>query len=191
MCLLIWTVFSGERCGPWASCYIYLDKSCRNPWHAMDLQIPLHVRVVPLALPIDWTPWVSIYRCIPMIPITVSSKGIRSDGDGPPLVRFNSFRCFAAFFFVNDMYVAHFFEFLPHFSQVQWNSRNSLWHIWYPRHVFGTVCCRGWKFGKKNTLIFSTSFSRVWISISEKLGFRFLVTDAMTRSKYCRYRYVD
>ena len=21
MCLLIWTVFSGERCGPWASCY--------------------------------------------------------------------------------------------------------------------------------------------------------------------------
>ena len=24
MCLLIWTVFSGERCGPWASCYRYL-----------------------------------------------------------------------------------------------------------------------------------------------------------------------
>ena len=23
MCLLIWTVFSGERCGPWASCYDY------------------------------------------------------------------------------------------------------------------------------------------------------------------------
>ena len=22
MCLLIWTVFSGERCGPWASCLI-------------------------------------------------------------------------------------------------------------------------------------------------------------------------
>ena len=22
MCLLIWTVFSGERCGPWASCFI-------------------------------------------------------------------------------------------------------------------------------------------------------------------------
>ena len=21
MCLLIWTVFSGERCGPWASCF--------------------------------------------------------------------------------------------------------------------------------------------------------------------------
>ena len=23
MCLLIWTVFSGERCGPWASCFMY------------------------------------------------------------------------------------------------------------------------------------------------------------------------
>ena len=22
MCLLIWTVFSGERCGPWASCFL-------------------------------------------------------------------------------------------------------------------------------------------------------------------------
>ena len=24
MCLLIWTVFSGERCGPWASCLFWL-----------------------------------------------------------------------------------------------------------------------------------------------------------------------
>ena len=23
MCLLIWTVFSGERCGPWASCSVF------------------------------------------------------------------------------------------------------------------------------------------------------------------------
>ena len=23
MCLLIWTVFSGEWCGPWASCFVY------------------------------------------------------------------------------------------------------------------------------------------------------------------------
>ena len=23
MCLLIWTIFSGERCGPWASCFFY------------------------------------------------------------------------------------------------------------------------------------------------------------------------
>ena len=44
---------------------------------------------------------------------------------------------------------------------------------------------------KRTLLFFSTSFSRVWISISEKLGLRFLVPDAMTRSKYCRYRYED
>ena len=25
MCLFIWTVFSGERCGPWASCYYLLS----------------------------------------------------------------------------------------------------------------------------------------------------------------------
>ena len=25
MCLLIWTVFSGEGCGPWASCEIYVN----------------------------------------------------------------------------------------------------------------------------------------------------------------------
>ena len=25
MCLLIWTVFSGERCGPWASCLIWIN----------------------------------------------------------------------------------------------------------------------------------------------------------------------
>ena len=24
MCLLIWTVFSGERCGPWASCFVHI-----------------------------------------------------------------------------------------------------------------------------------------------------------------------
>ena len=24
MCLLIWTVFSGERCGPWTSCFYYV-----------------------------------------------------------------------------------------------------------------------------------------------------------------------
>ena len=30
MCLLIWTVFSGERCGPWASCFglTYLAHVC-------------------------------------------------------------------------------------------------------------------------------------------------------------------
>ena len=26
MCLLIWTVISGERCGPWASCFIWPNK---------------------------------------------------------------------------------------------------------------------------------------------------------------------
>ena len=34
----------------------------------------------------------------PMIPITVSSKGVRLRGGGPPPVRFNSFLWFAAFF---------------------------------------------------------------------------------------------
>ena len=27
MCTLIWTLFSGERCGPWASCYITSRKA--------------------------------------------------------------------------------------------------------------------------------------------------------------------
>ena len=32
MCLVIWTVISGERCGSWASCYIFYDG-------AVDMQI--------------------------------------------------------------------------------------------------------------------------------------------------------
>ena len=27
MCLLIWTIFSGKRCGPWASCFIFCRMS--------------------------------------------------------------------------------------------------------------------------------------------------------------------
>ena len=37
---------------------------------------------------------------------------------------------------------------------------------------------------KRTLLFFSTSFSRVWSPISEKLELHFLVPDAMTRSKY-------
>ena len=34
MCLLIWTVFSGEHCGPWASCYLDLIiLQCINLYH--------------------------------------------------------------------------------------------------------------------------------------------------------------
>ena len=30
MCLLIWTVFSGERCGPWTSCFILFFSKKQN-----------------------------------------------------------------------------------------------------------------------------------------------------------------
>ena len=30
MCLLIWTVFSGERCGPWASCFLNLKSKSKS-----------------------------------------------------------------------------------------------------------------------------------------------------------------
>ena len=32
MCLLIWTVFSGERCGPWASCFGFVFHVSYLPW---------------------------------------------------------------------------------------------------------------------------------------------------------------
>ena len=48
MCLLIWTVFSGERCGPWASCIFYF--SCRSlvlkPWDGRLVPLPHFLRPV-------------------------------------------------------------------------------------------------------------------------------------------------
>ena len=41
MCLLIWTVFSGERCGLWASCYYLLSSFHLNTLYSKLLHIYL------------------------------------------------------------------------------------------------------------------------------------------------------
>ena len=61
MCLLIWTVFSGERCGPWASCYHYVltlsarcsgvKKKSFNEKHNFTVFIPkLRLRVTKFTI---------------------------------------------------------------------------------------------------------------------------------------------
>ena len=90
-------------------------------------------------------------------------------------------------FFVSDMYVVHFILISSTLLMSSGIAGIYLGTYGFP----DTFVVVDESLEKRTLLFFSTSFSRVWISISEKLGLRFLVPDAMTRSKYCRYRYVD
>ena len=99
----------------------------------------------------------------PMIRITVSSKGVRLRGGGPPPVRFNSFLWFAAFFCFQHV-CCPLFSYFFHASHMSSGIAGiHLAHMDSQTRFFATVCCRGWKVGKR----FSTYFSRVWSHISE------------------------
>ena len=66
--------------------------------------------------------------------------------------------------FVSNMYVVHFFRISSTLLTCPVELQEFiLAHMDSQTRFFATVCCRGWKVGKR----FSTYFSRVWSHISE------------------------
>lgn len=108
----------------------------------------------------------------PIIPITVSSKGVKSHGGGFPQFSFKSLRYFAAFSFGSDIfYLLH-----RHFCMCSRIARIHFGTYGFPDAFLTSWCYRG-KFREKNVFYFSQLLSDL-----EKSGLRFLVPDGMTLS---------
>ena len=50
MSILIWTVFSGERCDPWASCFYLTYRSIHNKMKYVHVQVSMKVKQISLSI---------------------------------------------------------------------------------------------------------------------------------------------